>query len=96
MRASKYILNKGVLWHNQVSLKRYFLKKLQNLFVTILVKFSSNYEGYQLKTLSQFMRKSDDWILPKPNKLKILSSFSISHAAMATNEILRLINFYIT
>ena len=42
------------------------------------------------------MRKSDDWILPKPNKLKILSSFSIFHAAMATNEILRLINFYIT
>ena len=42
------------------------------------------------------MRKSDDWILPEPNKFKILSSFSITYATMATNEILRLINFYIT
>lgn len=42
------------------------------------------------------MKKSDDWILPKPNKFKILSSFSITHAVMATYEILRLINFYIT
>ena len=32
------------------------------------------------------MRKSDDWILPKPNKFKILSSFSITHAAMATKK----------
>ena len=72
------------------------LKKLQKLFVTILVKLSLKYEGYQLKTLSQLMKKSDDWILPKPNKFKILSSFSITHAVMATYEILRLINFYIT
>ena len=39
-------------------------------------------------SLSQIIRKSDNWILHEPNKFKILGMFSIIYVAMATIEIL--------
>lgn len=56
----------------------------------MVIKLFLKYGGYQWETLSQIIRKSDYWILPKPNKFKILGSFSIIYVAIATIEILHL------